>query len=210
MRSRSRATPVSRTGCCGIRRTRATSPALTRSSSGSDAPARVPRRVGVRSAGRYCAGQGHPGTGLSRRPRRHRRRRLCGQLLRAAPAQPQPTPRSHADRRSRYFRPLSMSDSVVTGQRALAAITVGRNALVQAGVRFVPDVVTAIDPARQRVQLRSGAALDYDKAVLAPGIRLLFGTPEGYDEAATLLMPHAWQAGAQTQLLAAQLRATAY
>jgi sulfide dehydrogenase [flavocytochrome c] flavoprotein subunit len=102
-----------------------------------------------------------------------------------------------------------MSDGVVTGQRALAAITVGRSGLAQAGVRFVPDVATAIDPARRRVQLRSGAALDYDKAVVAPGIRLLFGTPDGYDEAATLLMPHAWQAGAQTRLLAAQLRASA-
>jgi sulfide dehydrogenase [flavocytochrome c] flavoprotein subunit len=102
-----------------------------------------------------------------------------------------------------------MSDGVMTGQRALAAITVGRSGLAQAGVRFVPDVATAIDPARRRVHLRSGAALDYDKAVVAPGIRLLFGTPQGYDEAATLRMPHAWQAGAQTRLLAAQLRATA-
>jgi sulfide dehydrogenase [flavocytochrome c] flavoprotein chain len=102
-----------------------------------------------------------------------------------------------------------MSDAVVAGHRPLAAITVQRSGLARAGVRFVPDVVTAIDPARRRVQLRSGGVIDYDKAVVAPGIRLLFGTPDGYDEAASLLMPHAWQAGAQTQLLAAQLRATA-
>jgi sulfide dehydrogenase [flavocytochrome c] flavoprotein chain len=43
--------------------------------------------------------------------------------------------------------------------------------------------------------------------VAAPGIRFLWDKPQGYDLAATRLMPHAWQAGAQTEILAAQLRA---
>jgi NADPH-dependent 2,4-dienoyl-CoA reductase/sulfur reductase-like enzyme len=41
---------------------------------------------------------------------------------------------------------------------------------------------------------------------VAPGIRFLWDTPHGYDEAASLRMPHAWVAGAQTELLATQLR----
>ena len=40
-----------------------------------------------------------------------------------------------------------------------------------------------------------------------PGIRFVYGQPEGYDQAAAQRMPHAWEAGAQTALLAAQLRA---
>jgi sulfide dehydrogenase [flavocytochrome c] flavoprotein chain len=36
---------------------------------------------------------------------------------------------------------------------------------------------------------------------------LLWGKPQGYDEAAAQVMPHAWQAGTQTEILRAQLRA---
>jgi sulfide dehydrogenase [flavocytochrome c] flavoprotein subunit len=102
-----------------------------------------------------------------------------------------------------------MSDAVVIGERRLSAICAPRSGLAQAGVRVVHDRVIAIDAAQHRVTLQGGAAIGYDKAVIAPGIRFLFGTPEGYDEAAAGQLPHAWQAGAQTQLLAAQLRAMA-
>ena len=57
------------------------------------------------------------------------------------------------------------------------------------------------------VQLEGGRALPFDRLVVAPGIRFLWNKIEGYDEAATQAMPHAWQAGAQTQRLALQLRA---
>jgi NADPH-dependent 2,4-dienoyl-CoA reductase/sulfur reductase-like enzyme len=43
--------------------------------------------------------------------------------------------------------------------------------------------------------------------VLAPGIDLSFDALEGYDEAASTKMPHAWKAGAQTILLRRQLEA---
>ena len=42
---------------------------------------------------------------------------------------------------------------------------------------------------------------------LAAGIRFLWGHPEGYSESAAERLPHAWQAGAQTRLLATQLAA---
>ena len=41
--------------------------------------------------------------------------------------------------------------------------------------------------------------------MLAPGIAFKFGAIEGYDEAATEIMPHAWIAGPQTELLRRQL-----
>jgi sulfide dehydrogenase [flavocytochrome c] flavoprotein subunit len=100
-----------------------------------------------------------------------------------------------------------MSNSVLAGLRGLDSITVSRRGLERAGVAYVQDRVTAIDTALRRARLAGGAALAYDRVVVAPGIRLRWGMPEGYDEAAALVMPHAWQAGPQTQILAAQLRA---
>jgi sulfide dehydrogenase [flavocytochrome c] flavoprotein chain len=55
--------------------------------------------------------------------------------------------------------------------------------------------------------MASSKALAYDRLVVAPGIRFLWDRIEGYGEAASQRMPHAWRAGAQTDLLAAQLRA---
>ena len=48
----------------------------------------------------------------------------------------------------------------------------------------------------QTARLLRGDPLPYDRLVVAPGIRLLYGQPEGYDQAAALEMPHAWEAGA--------------
>jgi sulfide dehydrogenase [flavocytochrome c] flavoprotein chain len=100
-----------------------------------------------------------------------------------------------------------MSNSVLAGLRGLDSITVSRRGLERAGVAYVQDRVTAIDTELRRARLAGGATLAYDRVVVAPGIRLRWGMPEGYDEAAALIMPHAWQAGSQTQILAAQLRA---
>jgi len=100
-----------------------------------------------------------------------------------------------------------MSDAVLIDLRTLLSITSSRTGLEHAGVRLVRDTVTALDARQRRVRLRSGGVISYDKLVLAPGIRLLFGQPEGYDEPAAQTLPHAWQAGPQTRLLAAQLHA---
>ena len=100
-----------------------------------------------------------------------------------------------------------MSNSVIAGLRPMSSITVSRSGLPRAGVRIVRDTVAAIDPERRQARLRSGTALAYDRLVLAAGIRFLWGHPEGYSENAAERLPHAWQAGAQTQLLAAQLAA---
>ena len=100
-----------------------------------------------------------------------------------------------------------MSNAVLAGWRDIESITVSRAGLVRAGVRVVRDRVAAIDPAAHQVRLGNGNGLGYDRLVVAPGIRLRWNTPEGYDEASSLRMPHAWIPGAQTALLAAQLRA---
>jgi sulfide dehydrogenase [flavocytochrome c] flavoprotein chain len=99
-----------------------------------------------------------------------------------------------------------MSSEVVVGARSLDTLTISRDALVHAGVRFVRAHANALDADARTLRLENGVRLPFDACVVAPGIRFLFGTPEGYDEAATMQMPHAWEAGAQTTRLAALLR----
>jgi NADPH-dependent 2,4-dienoyl-CoA reductase/sulfur reductase-like enzyme len=99
-----------------------------------------------------------------------------------------------------------MSNSVLAGFRGIESISVSRLGLRRAGVNYVRDWVTSIDAQRRRARLAGGAELAYDRLVMAPGIRFLWGSPDGYSRDTSLAMPHAWQAGAQTEILAAQLR----
>src|SRR5579862_3030769 len=109
------------------------------------------------------------------------------------------------DPQAEYFT-CPMSDTVLVGLRHLDSISVSRAGLERAGVRFVRATVKEIDAAQHRVRVAGGPSLSYDRLVVAPGIRLLFGTPEGYDAAAAEQLPHAWQAGPQTALLRRQLQ----
>lgn len=104
----------------------------------------------------------------------------------------------------RYFT-CPMSSEVVVGARTLDTLAITRDALAHAGVRFVRARAKAIDASA--IRLDDGARIPFDACVVAPGIRFLFGMPEGYDEAAAQRMPHAWEAGAQTTRLADLLRA---
>lgn len=100
-----------------------------------------------------------------------------------------------------------MSNAVIAGLRTIDSITVSRSGLERRGVRIVRDRAARIEASRRLVHLGGGATLRYDRLVMAAGIRFLWGKPEGYTWAASVRMPHAWQAGAQTTLLAAQLAA---
>lgn len=74
-------------------------------------------------------------------------------------------------------------------------------------VNVVKDSVTAIDIDARRVRLAGGDTLPYDKLVLSPGIDFRFDAVEGYSEAVSRDIPHAWKAGEQTRILRDQLRA---
>lgn len=99
-----------------------------------------------------------------------------------------------------------MSNEVIAGLRSLRSITLSRAGLARAGVRWIADRVVSVDSEHRDVRLASGKVIEYDRLVVAPGIRVLWNSPQGYDEAAAQRMPHAWQAGGQTMVLAAQLR----
>ncbi len=100
-----------------------------------------------------------------------------------------------------------MSNEALVGLRTIASLSVDRAGLARAGVRFVRGRVVAVDMEARRVRTAGRAAFAFDRLVVAPGIRFLWGTPEDYDESAAAIMPHAWNAGRQTELLGARLRA---
>lgn len=95
------------------------------------------------------------------------------------------------------------------GLRQIGDITHSYDGLRARGVTVVHDWAEAIDAPGRRVRLRGGETLAYDKLILSPGIALRWGALEGYDEAASQAMPHAWVPGdgSQTQLLRRQLEA---
>src|ERR1700693_1692196 len=99
-----------------------------------------------------------------------------------------------------------MSNAVIAELRSLESITVTRAGIERAGVRYMEDSVTGIEAGKNVVRLLKGNPLAYDRLVIAPGIRLLYGQPEGYDQAAALQMPHAWEGGPSTRLLARYLK----
>jgi NADPH-dependent 2,4-dienoyl-CoA reductase/sulfur reductase-like enzyme len=106
------------------------------------------------------------------------------------------------DRNAKYVSNI-MSSLVLTGQRTLSGLTYGYDALQARGVKLVTEDVVSVDPVSAKVTLASGLVLQGDRVVLAPGIA--FEAPAGgYDDQR---MPHAWQAGPQTTLLAQQLAA---
>ncbi|MEH2567399.1 sulfide dehydrogenase [flavocytochrome c] flavoprotein subunit [Bradyrhizobium sp. AZCC 2289] len=102
------------------------------------------------------------------------------------------------------------SNLYLAGLRSLESLTHGYETLAQKyGVRVIHDSVTAIDPLAKNMSLEGGAKLSYDRVVLAPGIGFKAGAIEGYDDAAMQIMPHAWTAGPQTELLRQQLESMA-
>ncbi len=94
-----------------------------------------------------------------------------------------------------------MSNLVLNGGRTMASLQQSRDLLSERyGVVLRQASVTGVDAAAKRVQLSDGGSLDYDRLVLAPGIAFddAYGlTTSDYE----LRTPHAWRAGAQTQLL---------
>lgn len=98
---------------------------------------------------------------------------------------------------------------VLAGKKSVNDITHSYDGLRARGVRVVHDYVVGIDPAARTARLRGGETIAYDKMILSPGIAVRWGALEGYDEAASQIMPHAWTPGdaAQTELLRRQLEA---
>jgi len=105
------------------------------------------------------------------------------------------------------FTACPFSNEVIVGLRDMAAQRFGYTGIAADGVRVVQASATGVDPTGKQVTLGDGTRLPYDRLVLAPGIDLAYEALPGYSEAAADELPHAWKAGAQTDLLRRQLEA---
>ena len=100
-----------------------------------------------------------------------------------------------------------MSNHVIAGLRDMDGQRFGYTALQAAGITLVLGRAQAVDAAARQVVVEGGTVLAYDRLVLSPGVEMRFDALQGYTESAAARMPHAWQAGAQTELLRDQLQA---
>ena len=105
------------------------------------------------------------------------------------------------------FAACPFSNEVIAGFRDMRAQLFGYERIARDGVTIVHQAATAVDGAARTVTLGNGTKLGYDRLVVAPGSDPRFDAMPGYDEAAAERMPHAWKAGAQTELLRRQLEA---
>ena len=101
------------------------------------------------------------------------------------------------------------SNLVIGGFRTLADITTPYDGLERShGVRLVHDRATAIDAARREVRLARGAAIPFDRAIVAPGVDPMWDEiPALRDPAVRARVPVAWEAGPQTLELRRRLEA---
>ena len=108
---------------------------------------------------------------------------------------------------NRVFTACPFSNEVIAGLREISTQQFSYDRLAAEGIRVIAQEATAIDAKARQVTLADGSKLGYERLVLSPGIDLNFKALDGYDEAASMQMPHAWKAGEQTMLLRRQLEA---
>jgi sulfide dehydrogenase [flavocytochrome c] flavoprotein chain len=108
---------------------------------------------------------------------------------------------------NRTFTACPFSNEVIAGIREIEAQQFSYDRIAAEGITVIPQAAAKVDPQARTVGLADGSSVGYDRLVLAPGIDLRFDALPGYDEAASLKMPHAWKAGEQTTLLRKQLEA---
>ncbi len=99
-----------------------------------------------------------------------------------------------------------LSNEVLSGERTIESLTFDYMGLSRnRGVNVMQDEIVSIDADGKAVKGSSGNVYRYDKLVVSPGISFRYDKIDGYDEAATDKIPHAWKAGPQTTLLRQQL-----
>lgn len=109
--------------------------------------------------------------------------------------------------RDTQFVTCPSSNGVIAGLWDMDQISFGYDGVRAAGVQIIHDSAAAIDPKAKIVTLAGGEILPYDFLAVSPGVQMVWSSIEGYDAEAAEVMPHAWQAGAQTKLLRSQLEA---
>lgn len=109
--------------------------------------------------------------------------------------------------RNAQFVSCPQSNLVLSGSRTLQQLTYDYNQLTgKYNVDTVQAEVVAIDTDKQSVLLHDGVVISYDRLIIAPGVDFIYDDlPMLASDDAQKIVPHAWKAGAQTELLQQQL-----
>ena len=98
------------------------------------------------------------------------------------------------------------SNTVLGGIKDMSEIAHGYGAMKNKhGVRVIHAKAKNVNSNSKTVTLDNGRKLDFDRAIVSPGVDLRFDSMEGYSQTATDKMPHSWKSGPQTALLRRQL-----
>ncbi|MEC8478797.1 MAG: NAD(P)/FAD-dependent oxidoreductase [SAR324 cluster bacterium] len=98
------------------------------------------------------------------------------------------------------------SNTVLGGIKDMSEIAHGYGAMKNKhGVRVIHAKAKNVNSNSKTVTLDNGRKLDFDRAIVSPGVDLRFDSMDGYSQTATDKMPHSWKAGPQTALLRRQL-----
>jgi len=104
------------------------------------------------------------------------------------------------------FISCPFSNLVLAGDKPIDYITHNyKNLSSKLSIQLVHDWVTKINSADNTISLKNGKTLNYDFLVVSPGVDFIWDKIAGYDEQASKIIPHAWNAGEQTLLLKKQL-----
>lgn len=103
---------------------------------------------------------------------------------------------------NKEFITCPFSNTVIAGINKMNFITHSYDQLAKKyGIKVIHSMASDIDAVNQKIKLKDGKSLQYDHLVVSPGIDF-HSEVKGYDSE---VMPHAWKAGSQTELLRKQL-----
>ncbi len=109
--------------------------------------------------------------------------------------------------RNAQFVSCPQSNLVLSGSRTLQELTSDYSGLADKyEVKTVQAEVVAIDTEKQQVTLHDDVVVSYDRLIIAPGVDFIYDDLPmlaSYD--AQNIVPHAWKAGPQTEILKQQL-----
>lgn len=108
---------------------------------------------------------------------------------------------------NRYYMSCPTSNWVFTGLNTADSLRFNYEYLSKYyGITVIHDKVQLIDSENHSVIFSKKQTLHYDRLIVSPGIDFRWDLIKGHSESSTHLIPHAWKAGQQTQILNNQLK----
>lgn len=99
------------------------------------------------------------------------------------------------------------SNWYLAGFTDVKTITQNYESLKERGIKVIHQTVEMIHAKAKKVTLDNGKSLNYDRLVVSTGIDFEYDAIEGYSAEVAEKIPHAYQAGPQTERLYQQIRA---